>query len=581
METKSLIQAFRKALSDFNPQRGTSEFPEEFAISRFFKKYQEPNPHLDSSLKQQCWDNWLKFDSTLPKGSEYFYTVFQRNPVFWYSVRQSLSQEFRRISFRGDIEFSPGSTFTATMGKNSIESKLTSLPWDCTVDNFDKFAEICYRHNALKKAARVRWNVFLRRKGWSSRGVNKTLFEHFTRNSRGKTGFEIFRWKLQQIVVFQQGSRFTSVPKNNETRRPINIEPFCNIVVQKLIGSNLRSQMKRIFDVDLDTLSDNHRIRISDPKIATIDLKNASDSVSTELCRFLLPKYIFDELMLARSPMILGYDDSYHLVNKVSAMGNGFTFELMSLMLTSICRQLDPHSSVFGDDIIIAKEHATRLTELLEDVGFVVNAEKSFIDGPFRESCGGNYHDDFGYIESFDIKYPNTIHDCVVLYNKVRRLSYHYDSFKLLERKLYRHIPIALRGIPDTDLRKVSFLAFYSDGIERLDSSPILSDYFRTGSKKKDGSTPSRQVTEACERLQIIPDRVVIGFEPKLEERTRCDKHLRSSQYGKYLMYLHAGRRSKDIITGSVRYVKAYFVVADGRVFRLKNLLKLLKESTN
>lgn len=579
METKSLIQAFRKALSEFNPNTGSSEFPEKFAIARFFKKYQEPNSNLDSQLQQRCWDDWIKFDSTLPRGSGHFYSVFQKNPGFWYSVRQSLSQELSRISLKGDVEFSPGSTFTATLGKNSIESKLSALPWDCTRDNFDNFAKVCYANNALKKAARVRWNVFLRRKGWSRSFVNKTLYEFFSRNSRQRAGFDIFRWKLQQIVVFQHGSRFTSVPKNNETRRPINIEPFCNIVVQKLIGSNLRSQLKRIFDIDLDTLSDKHRERISDSSVATIDLKNASDSISIELCRFLLPKHVFDMLMEARSPMILGHDGSFHFVTKMSAMGNGFTFELMSLILTSICRKLDSSSSVFGDDIIITKSQAPRLIELLEDVGFVVNTEKSFTSGPFRESCGGNYHDDYGYIESFDFRYPENIHDCVVLYNKARRLSYKYESFKFLERQLYRHIPIALRGTPDSELKSCDYRTFFSDGVERLDSAPVLSNYFRTGYSKKGGSTPSRQVVESCEKIQIKPERVIIGFEPILEERTRCAVHLKSSQYAKYLMYLHAGRRTKDLITGSVRHVKTYFVVADNRVFRLKSLLKPEKVS--
>lgn len=572
METESLIKAFRKVLSDFNPNRATSDFPENFAIARFFKKYQEPNSTLTSHLKQKCWDDWLEFDSSLPKNTSHFYNVFQKNPKYWFEVRRNLSQELRRISLGGNVEFSPGSTFTKSDGKNSIEFKLSGLQWDCTYDNFDNFAKVCYKHNALKKAARVRWNVYLRRKGWSPSGVNQTLYEEFKGCSPSKLGFKIFKWKLQHIVEFQHGSRFSSVPKNNETRRPINIEPFCNVVVQKLIGSDLRSQLKRIFEIDLDTLSDIHRKRISDNNIATIDLKSASDSISIELCRFLLPKYIFDMLWTARSPMILGSDGSYHLVNKISAMGNGFTFELMTLILTFMCRQLDASSSVFGDDIIIAKDSAQFLIERLEDVGFVVNTEKSFITGPFRESCGGNYHDSFGYIESFDFLYPEDIHDCVIIYNKTRRLSYKYDSFKLLERELYRHIPSTLRGIPDHDLKNSSILSFLSEGIERLHGSPELSNYFRTGYSKKSGTPPSEGVTEACKKLQIKPRTIVIGFEPRLEERSRCLHHLQTRHYAKYLMYLHAGRRTKDVITGSVRYVVAYFIVADKRVFRLKNL---------
>lgn len=350
------------------------------------------------------------------------------------------------------------------------------------------------------------------------------------------------------------------------------------MVVQRLIGDNLREQLRLSLGLDLDTLADTHRRRISDANIATIDLKNASDSVSIELCRFLLPKHVFDMLMDCRSPFILGSDDCYYPVKKISAMGNGFTFELLSLILSYICRELDPSSSVFGDDIIIAKDKANILISLLEDIGFVVNKEKSFLTGPFRESCGGNFHDDFGYIESFDFLYPESIHDCVVAYNKVRRLSYFYDSFRVLEQKLYRHIPIASRGAVDTDLKSLPEGEFkLLTAGNHADSVPELSNYFRTGHREKVVSLPpSKKILRVCEDLQVPFHRLIIGYSEVLEERSHCYKHLPSRLYGKYLMYLYAGRRTKDIITGSVRWVSCYYVVADSRVFRLASMLQPL-----
>jgi hypothetical protein len=44
--------------------------------------------------------------------------------------------------------------------------------------------------------------------------------------------------------------------------------------------------------------------------------------------------------------------------------------------------------SVFGDDIIIDKRASRLLISLLEMLGFVVNYSKTYVEGPFRESCG-------------------------------------------------------------------------------------------------------------------------------------------------------------------------------------------------
>jgi hypothetical protein len=43
---------------------------------------------------------------------------------------------------------------------------------------------------------------------------------------------------------------------------------------------------------------------------------------------------------------------------------------------------------IFGDDIIIPVDHVDRTIGLIEAVGFKVNSQKSYVKGPFRESCG-------------------------------------------------------------------------------------------------------------------------------------------------------------------------------------------------
>lgn len=46
---------------------------------------------------------------------------------------------------------------------------------------------------------------------------------------------------------------------------------------------------------------------------------------------------------------------------------------------------------VYGDDVIVPKDYALHVQPALEAVGLLVNVNKSFYKGPFRESCGGDY----------------------------------------------------------------------------------------------------------------------------------------------------------------------------------------------
>jgi hypothetical protein len=86
-------------------------------------------------------------------------------------------------------------------------------------------------------------------------------------------------------------------------------------------------------------------------------------------------------------------DGTWRELEKFSSMGNGCTFELESLLFLCICRSIIPENlhgciSVYGDDIIIPQEYTEAVVERLNSLGFSVNADKSFWQGSFRESCG-------------------------------------------------------------------------------------------------------------------------------------------------------------------------------------------------
>lgn len=136
----------------------------------------------------------------------------------------------------------------------------------------------------------------------------------------------------------------------------------------------------------------------SDPSrlIATIDVKNASNSLAYELVKWFLPDDWFELLKACRSMTFKYPDGSTGRFEMFSSMGNGYTFELETLIFEVLALTIrESHGqrfdrvSVFGDDIIIADYLAEPLIRLLGVCGFETNIEKTYFGSvPFRESCG-------------------------------------------------------------------------------------------------------------------------------------------------------------------------------------------------
>lgn len=190
------------------------------------------------------------------------------------------------------------------------------------------------------------------------------------------------------------------VPKNAKTDRCICIEPNSVVPLQLMHGSYLRNRL-RLHGLDLTKQADVNRhyayLGSIDGSYATIDLASASDTISYELIKLLLPGDWYERLAALRSEYTLLPDGTYHENGKFSSMGNGYTFELETLVFYAIllaCRDYceNPHRVfAFGDDLIVPTGMVDIVLESLEYAGFQVNHEKTFLSGPFRESCGHDY----------------------------------------------------------------------------------------------------------------------------------------------------------------------------------------------
>lgn len=189
-----------------------------------------------------------------------------------------------------------------------------------------------------------------------------------------------------------------TVPKNAKTHRVIAKEPRANAFLQKGAGAWIRKRLKRV-GIDLDDQGANQEgaYRAYQEGLATLDLKAASDTMSVELVYELLPIDWADSLDCIRSRESILPNGEIRKLEKFSSMGNGFTFELETLLFWAISSSVMEEQSiegsplVYGDDIIVPKSSAQPVIEALNYAGFEVNTSKSYVEGNFFESCGKHY----------------------------------------------------------------------------------------------------------------------------------------------------------------------------------------------
>lgn len=190
-----------------------------------------------------------------------------------------------------------------------------------------------------------------------------------------------------------------TVPKSSTIDRVAAKEPDLNMYLQKMLGDQIRVLLKSK-RIDLNDQSINARLaKLGSERgdLATIDLSSASDSVTIELVRLMMPSNWFYYLDSFRSKTT-DCDGTIIAPNMFSSMGNGFTFELESLLFYAITRTACYYAgsagriSVYGDDIICPSSGYDAVVSALAFYGFKVNDKKSFAEGPFRESCGAHWY---------------------------------------------------------------------------------------------------------------------------------------------------------------------------------------------
>lgn len=394
----------------------------DYQVVSFFKKFQGFD--LDLDREALAFEKWLAAEQSCKVVNEKLRKMWNGTEVpFSVPVIEALCLAKRKIaSILGDVNFDllveacrfgPGSDMSTCGGSTSA------------YDKFDNKGSVT---------------------PWVLSTIDDVFSEHIVQD-----------FAHESDLV--RGNRLSFVRKNAKIDRSICVEPRWNMFLQLGIGELISKRLAK-FGVDLSDQSQNQvaASRAYVDRLSTIDLSSASDTVAKNLVVELLScsdDAWLDLILSSRSPNSF-YKGKWIVNEKISSMGNGYTFPLESLIFYSlafaacrICNEDEYDIRVYGDDIIIPRGAYDTLQSILTDLGFLFNKEKSFKDGNFFESCGEDFFCGVN-VRPVLVKRPVTsIVDAYALCNSIVDLGSLWGNPEFLDKRLLCIWRTVLNTIPN------------------------------------------------------------------------------------------------------------------------------------
>nr|UJQ85923.1 MAG: hypothetical protein 3 [Leviviridae sp.] len=241
--------------------------------------------------------------------------------------------------------------------------------------------------------------------------------------------------ELDRVKTLEPGSerpvKVVSVPKTLRTPRIIAVEPTCLQYMQQAVSQCLINRIEQGSELSPSWrqkgfefgrafvgFSDQEPNRLLaregslNGSLATLDLSEASDRVLNSHVMLLLSRNprLLEAVQATRSTRANVPGFGVIPLAKFASMGSALCFPIEALVFTTIvfCGIAKARNvpitrgffmdhvgkvRVYGDDIIVPVDCVQEVIRALEAFGLKVNTNKSFWNGKFRESCGGDYYD--------------------------------------------------------------------------------------------------------------------------------------------------------------------------------------------
>jgi len=282
------------------------------------------------------------------------------------------------------------------------------------------------KHGPGATADRLAGNSKYDMREWPERLERSFPYREYASPNRGHLDVLLDRVKFLEPGE-ERPVKVTLVPKTLKSPRIIAIEPTCMQYAQQALSMRLSELLEAHFVpgntrenlasgfVGFEFQSPN-RVMAQEGslagELATLDLSEASDRVSMKHVvaltrRFaVLQQALFDSRSTKASVPGVGVIP----LAKFASMGSATCFPVEAMVFCTtvflgiqdwLNRPLTRKDilsyrgkvRVYGDDIIVPVESVHHVMRRLALYGFKVNAAKSFWNGKFRESCGGDYYD--------------------------------------------------------------------------------------------------------------------------------------------------------------------------------------------
>lgn len=210
--------------------------------------------------------------------------------------------------------------------------------------------------------------------------------------------------------------KVTCVPKTLKGPRIIAIEPVCMQYAQQALSAYFIKQIETSYitsgHINFRDQKVNRELALrasegTEPRLATLDLSSASDRVPLSLVSAMLGcnPDVRDAVLACRSKAARMPSGEVIHLKKFASMGSALCFPIESMyfftvILLALLKKhqlpvtlfnIDKVSKsvfVYGDDIIVPVDAVDVVIETLTSFYCKVNADKSFWNGKFRESCG-------------------------------------------------------------------------------------------------------------------------------------------------------------------------------------------------
>lgn len=251
---------------------------------------------------------------------------------------------------------------------------------------------------------------------------------------------------------------FQSVPKGIDSKRGICFELVAHQYCQQAIADAMAEAFLQVPSFGFDPFNQDHNRDLAllgsqTLSYGTIDLSSASDTVSWKLIREIFPTQLWRDQARCRSTYVELPTLGVIPLETAHTSGSGTCFRSESLVFSLVIQLAQAHMgvhrrfAVYGDDLVVHRDHFDEVLRILRALHFKVNEEKTFYPGSvFTESCG---------IECYLGK---DVSPC--------RLPRRYDAVSLQQ------------GRPDSADGTVSLINRFSEYGFRNARSFLLQDYF-------------------------------------------------------------------------------------------------------